>query len=81
MIPPSALVMGIGFQTLHRHLSPQARPLLLLPLCVLFYEQVWYSARSIPRPEPTPEVLEVIRRGERKLYEEYLAARAKRRAS
>ena len=61
MIPPSALVMGIGFQALHRHLSPQARPLLLLPLCVLFFEQVWYSARSIPRPEPsTQEVRPVI---------------------
>lgn len=41
----------------------------------------WKSTKPIPRPEPSPEVLEVIRRGERKLYEEYLAARAKRRAS
>jgi hypothetical protein len=41
----------------------------------------WKSTTPLRRREPTPEVLEVIRRGERKLYEEYLAARAKRRAS
>jgi hypothetical protein len=38
----------------------------------------WKSTKPIPRPEPSPEVLEVIRRGERKLYEEYLARREKR---
>jgi hypothetical protein len=41
----------------------------------------WKSSKPLPRREPSPEVLEVIRRGERKLYEEYLAAREKRRAS
>ena len=39
------------------------------------------SSKPLTRPERTPEELEIIRRGERKLYEEYLAARAKRRAS
>ena len=34
-----------------------------------------------PEREPSPDVLEIVRRGERKLIDEYLAARAKRRAS
>jgi hypothetical protein len=41
----------------------------------------WRGGPPYRRREPSPEVLEVIRRGERKLYEEYLAARAKRRAT
>lgn len=41
----------------------------------------WKSTKPLVRRERTPEELEVIRRGERKLYEEYLATRAKRRAS
>jgi hypothetical protein len=41
----------------------------------------WKSTKPLIRREPSPEVLEVIRRGERRLYEEYLAARAKRRTS
>lgn len=41
----------------------------------------WKSSKPLARREPSPEVLEIIRRGERKLYEEYLAAREKRRAS
>ena len=35
---------------------------------------------NIRWPDPSPEVLEVVRRGERKLYEEYLEKRRKRRA-
>ena len=40
----------------------------------------WKSPVPIRRPDPSPEVLEVVRRGERKLYEEYLEKRRKRRA-
>ncbi len=41
----------------------------------------WKSSTPLKRPDPRPEVLEIIRRGERKLFEKYLAARAKRQAS
>jgi hypothetical protein len=44
--------------------------------------RVIYRWKSTIRwPDPSPEVLEVVRRGERKLYEEYREKRRKRRAS
>ena len=38
----------------------------------------WKGSKPYRRREPSPEVMEVIRRGERKLFEEYLEAKKKR---
>ena len=38
----------------------------------------WKSSTPIRRREPTPEVAEIVRRGEQKLYREYLEKKQKR---
>ena len=38
----------------------------------------WKSSTPIRRREPSPEVVEIIRRGEQKLYREYLEKKQKR---
>ncbi len=47
---------------------------------VLYRWKCWKGSKPYPRREPSPEVLEIVRRGERKLIDEYLEAK-KTRAS
>lgn len=38
----------------------------------------WKGSKPYPRREPSPEVMEIVRRGERKLIDEYLETKKKR---